>query len=76
MAHPYHHALSSAKQMGRERPEDYQPIHQWFDKSKIDHWPTFVTALCATMLKDASCRRGILRPYDTSSRPAASCRSD
>ena len=33
MAHPYHHALSSARKHGG-RPEDYQPIHDWFDESK------------------------------------------
>lgn len=33
MAHPYHHALSSARRWGG-KPEDYQPIHDWFDESK------------------------------------------
>jgi hypothetical protein len=33
MAHPYHHALSSAKKWGGI-PEDYFPIHAWFDESK------------------------------------------
>jgi hypothetical protein len=33
MAHPFHHALSSVKRWGG-RPEDYQPIHDWFDESK------------------------------------------
>jgi hypothetical protein len=33
MAHPYHHALSSVKKWGGS-PEDYQPIHDWFDESK------------------------------------------
>ena len=33
MAHPYHHALSSAKKWGGA-PEDYLPIHSWFDESK------------------------------------------
>lgn len=33
MAHPYHHAISSAKKWGGE-PEDYQAIHDWFDESK------------------------------------------
>lgn len=33
MAHPYHHALSSARKWGGE-PEDYQKIHDWFDESK------------------------------------------
>ncbi len=33
MAHPYHHALSSARKYGG-RPEDYQAIHDWFDESK------------------------------------------
>lgn len=33
MAHPYHHAISSAHKWGGE-PEDYQKIHDWFDESK------------------------------------------
>lgn len=33
MAHPYHHAISSAKKWGG-KPEDYQAIHDWFDESK------------------------------------------
>ncbi len=33
MAHPYHHALSSAKKWGGQA-EDYLPIHTWFDASK------------------------------------------
>lgn len=33
MAHPYHHALSSAKRFGG-KPDDYQAIHDWFDGSK------------------------------------------
>ncbi|MCA8939459.1 MAG: hypothetical protein KDB07_06615 [Planctomycetes bacterium] len=33
MAHPYHHAISSAKQFGG-KPEDYLPIHNWFDATK------------------------------------------
>lgn len=33
MAHPYHHALSSAKKWGG-CVEDYLPIHDWFDESK------------------------------------------
>lgn len=33
MAHPYHHALSSVRQFGGV-VSDYQPIHDWFDKSK------------------------------------------
>ncbi|AOX18649.1 DUF6915 family protein [Kozakia baliensis] len=34
MAHPFHHALSSARKWGG-RPEDYLAIHNWFDSSKI-----------------------------------------
>jgi uncharacterized protein DUF6915 len=30
MAHPYHHALSSAKKWGGE-VSDYLPLHTWFD---------------------------------------------
>ena len=33
MAHPYHHAISSARQFGG-MPEDYQAIHDWFDSTK------------------------------------------
>jgi hypothetical protein len=33
MAHPLRHAESSAKQFGG-KPEDYLPIHNWFDESK------------------------------------------
>jgi len=33
MAHPYHHALRSAKLFGG-KPEDYLAIHNWFDESK------------------------------------------
>lgn len=39
MAHPYHHALSSAKKWGG-KPEDYQTIHNWFDASK-EHMADF-----------------------------------
>ncbi len=33
MAHPYHHAESSARKYGGE-PADYLPIHQFLDASK------------------------------------------
>lgn len=33
MAHPWHHAESSARKFGG-KPEDYLAIHQWFDESK------------------------------------------
>jgi hypothetical protein len=33
MAHPYHHSVSSVKKWGGV-PEDYQPIHDWFDATK------------------------------------------
>lgn len=33
MAHPFDHARSSAKRWGGI-PEDYEPIHRWFDASK------------------------------------------
>lgn len=33
MAHPYHHAVRSAKLFGGS-PEDYLAIHDWFDESK------------------------------------------
>jgi len=33
MTHPYHHAVSSAKKWGG-KPEDYLPIHNWFDETK------------------------------------------
>jgi hypothetical protein len=33
MAHPYHHAVSSARKWGGE-PADYQHLHDWFDQTK------------------------------------------
>src|SRR5438477_9107683 len=33
MAHPLKHSESSAKKFGG-KPEDYLPIHDWFDESK------------------------------------------
>lgn len=33
MAHPVHHAMSSARKHGG-KVEDYQPLHDWFDASK------------------------------------------
>jgi hypothetical protein len=37
MAHPYHHAVRSAKLFGG-KAEDYLAIHNWFDESKA-HLP-------------------------------------
>jgi hypothetical protein len=34
MAHPYHHALSSAKKWGGNA-EDFVGLHTWFDESKL-----------------------------------------
>jgi hypothetical protein len=34
MAHPYHHALSSAKKWGGTA-EDFLDLHSWFDESKL-----------------------------------------
>lgn len=34
MAHPYHHAVSSARRFGGT-PADYLAIHDWFDGSKM-----------------------------------------
>jgi len=34
MAHPYHHALSSARKWGGTA-DDYLAIHSWFDESKM-----------------------------------------
>ena len=34
MAHPYHHALSSARLWGGTA-DDYLPLHAWFDESKM-----------------------------------------
>ena len=36
MAHPWHHALSSARRHGGV-PQDYLAIHEWFDASKAHH---------------------------------------
>lgn len=33
MAHPHHHAISSARKWGGD-PEEYVEIHEWFDHSK------------------------------------------
>ena len=33
MAHPYHHAVSSAKKYGGE-PDEYLKLHEWLDGSK------------------------------------------
>jgi len=33
MAHPYHHAVSSAKKFGGE-PSEYLKLHEWLDGSK------------------------------------------
>ncbi len=33
MGHCFHHALSSVRKFGG-RPEDYLPLHNWFDESK------------------------------------------
>jgi hypothetical protein len=33
MAHPYHHAVSSARKYGGE-PGEYLDLHEWFDGSK------------------------------------------
>ncbi len=34
MSNPFYHAVSSAKCFGG-RPEDYQEIHEWFDRGKV-----------------------------------------
>jgi hypothetical protein len=39
MAHPYHHAVRSARLFGGQ-PEDYLAIHDWFDESKA-HFADF-----------------------------------
>jgi hypothetical protein len=39
MAHPYHHAVSSAKKFGG-KPHEYLPFHQFFDASK-EHMADF-----------------------------------
>ena len=36
MSHPLHHSISSAKKHGGV-PEDYLPIHNWFDYTKAFH---------------------------------------
>jgi len=33
MAHPHHHAVSSARKFGGV-PEDYHALHSWFDQTK------------------------------------------
>lgn len=39
MAHPWHHARSSARKHGGV-PEDYQHIHDWFDSTKAAYADT------------------------------------
>lgn len=39
MAHPYHHAVNSARKFGG-KAEDYLSIHEWFDASK-EHMADF-----------------------------------
>lgn len=34
MAHPFHHSLSSVKKWGGQ-VSDYEPLHAWFDQSKL-----------------------------------------
>lgn len=36
MSHPWHHAISSAKQFGGQA-DDYVELHSWFDQSKRHH---------------------------------------
>ena len=36
MAHPWHHAVSSARKHGG-RPDYYLRVHAWFDESKAHH---------------------------------------
>lgn len=36
MAHPLHHAKSSARKWGGDE-NDYLPIHEWFDETKAHH---------------------------------------
>jgi hypothetical protein len=33
MGHPWYHSVSSAKKFGG-KPEDYLPLHNWFDDTK------------------------------------------
>lgn len=33
MANPWHHSVSSSRKWGG-KPEDYLPVHAWFDRSK------------------------------------------
>ena len=37
MSHPLHHSISSQKKWGG-RVDDYLPIHNWFDETKM-HYP-------------------------------------
>lgn len=50
MAHPLHHAESSARKFGGV-PNDYQHVHDWFDSSK-EHLALFThRALILTLWK-------------------------
>jgi len=58
MAHPLKHAQNSARKFGG-KPEDYLPIHSWFDESKA-FLRTSVTEPFATMPKAFSWLRSCL----------------
>ena len=58
MAHPLKHAENSVRKFGG-KPEDYLPIHNWFDESKSSS-ATSATGPFATMLKAFSWRRNSL----------------
>ena len=55
MAHPLHHAESSARKFGGV-PSDYQSVHDWFDASK-EH-----LALFTHRAMRSSCRKACLKP--------------
>jgi hypothetical protein len=66
MAHCYYHALSSVRKWGG-RPDDYLPLHQWFDQSKAiladpRHRALRHHAEGIFMLVTWTCKRAFSRP--------------
>ena len=68
MAHPWHHAVSSARKHGGE-PEDYLAIHEWFDASKAHHGDFRHRALRHHTLGVFECEREFGVTLDVERRP-------
>ena len=68
MAHPWHHAVSSARKHGGV-PEDYLAIHEWFDASKAHHGDFRHRALRHHTLGVFECEREFGVTLDDERRP-------